>query len=317
MNTTPKDATREPDHEQPTFIFFRTTPPDITNHPPLASSLQSFETCLLLIALGRFPSALASCATAVESVIKAKLGTPLDDQVRMWELIEEIRRVSPTLRLFDETKLEHFRETRNRVVHYGYTPKDDELCALQLLETGLPFLEKCYRDLFGFALISGPGGVPQGGLDPKLARHYATSKKVYLRARELRGITYGYCLNPLAHYIRLAVKSMTTSVTEANMLEIDADSGVRFEHEERAKRKLLERHPGPTEEFDCPLCEGQSSMVAEMDAEASKQNRVSVRWCYCVSCGMLVSDGSPYLADEILRIPIEVRAQMLKELGLS
>ena len=61
------------DEGSPILHFFGATLHDMLGQPPLASSLQSFETCLFLIALERFPSALVSCATAWESAIKSKL----------------------------------------------------------------------------------------------------------------------------------------------------------------------------------------------------------------------------------------------------
>jgi hypothetical protein len=317
MNAMPKQPTPEQKKEQPSFVFFRATPTEMMKRPPLASSLQSFETCLLLIALGRFPSALASCAAAVESVIKAKLGIAPEDQVRMWELIEEVRRVSPSLRLFDKTKLEDFRETRNRVVHYGYTPKDDEVCAAQLLETGFPFLEKCYSELFGFDLMSKPSNGRTVGLEPKVREQYRVCREVYRRARELRGISYRYCFDSLAHYVRFVLKDVTMTVTERSLMEVDTERGVRFEHEESAKQRIGRAFKGPTHEFDCPICDGQSTMIAALDEEALRGKRVSVRWCLCVSCEMLVSDGSPYLADELLRVGVAVETKFLKEFGIG
>ena len=61
------------DENSPTLDFFRATPRDMVSQAPLASSLQSFETCLFLIGLDRFPGALVSCASAWESALKAKL----------------------------------------------------------------------------------------------------------------------------------------------------------------------------------------------------------------------------------------------------
>ena len=58
-------------------------------------------------------------------------------------------------------------------------------------------------------------------------------------------------------------------------------------------------------------------MIAELDEEALRTKRVSVRRCLCVSCEMLVSDGSPYLADELLRVPIEVETTIMKEFGIG
>ncbi len=298
-------------------MLFRATPADMMKHPPLASSLQSFETCLLLIALGRLPSALVSCAAAVESVIKAKLGKPPEDEVKFWKLIQEIRQLCPSLRLFDETKLDRFRDTRNRVVHYGYTPKDDEVCAVELLETGFPFLEKCYSELFGFGLISQPGSQREAGLERGVAEQYRVCREVYRRAKELKGISYGYCFDSLAHCIRFGLKAVTMTVTERSLMEIEEDLGGKFEHEQRVRQRIERAFKGPTWEFDCPICGGQSSMIAELDEAALRSKRVSVRLCMCVSCEMLVSDGHPYLADELLRVGIEVRSQMMKEFGID
>ena len=64
MNAT-KQASESPKADVPTFWFFRETPRAMLDHPPLASSLQSFETALFLIALRRFPGALRACAAAV------------------------------------------------------------------------------------------------------------------------------------------------------------------------------------------------------------------------------------------------------------
>lgn len=285
-------------------------------HPPLASSLQSFETCLILIALERFPSALGACATAIESAIKANLNTPPESEIRLWQLIQDIRQISSNLRLFDQSKLDDLRETRNRVTHYGYTPKDDEVCAVQLLKTGLPFLEECYRELFSFELTSRSGGAGKSALESKLARQYSLCRELYLRARELKGISYRYCFSPLAYYIRLVLKRLTMPVAEANMLEIDAEAGVKYEHEEREKRRIQKQLKGEVEEFDCPICDGQSTMLAQFDDAELLNKRISVRWCYCVSCGMLVREGERYLADHLLRIPVEVRTSMMKEFGL-
>jgi hypothetical protein len=58
-------------------------------------------------------------------------------------------------------------------------------------------------------------------------------------------------------------------------------------------------------------------MIAALDEEALRGKRVSVRWCFCVSCEMLVSDRSPYLADELLRVGVEVETKFLKEFGIG
>ena len=134
-------------------------------------------------------------------------------------------------------------------------------------------------------------------------------------AVELKDISYHYCFDSLAKCIEFQLKQMTTPVTEANMLDIDTECGVRYEHELRAKEKILQKLQGETSEFDCPICNGQSTLMAILDEQQLRSKRVSVRWCLCVSCGMHVP-SSPYLADQLLRVPIEVQARMKSEYGI-
>jgi hypothetical protein len=174
----------------------------------------------------------------------------------------------------------------------------------------------CYKELFGFELVTRAGSEQKGGLETGVARQYQVCRDVYRQANALKGIGYNYCFDSLAKCIELLVKQMTMSVTEANMLDIDTECGVRYEHEQRAKEKILQKIHEPTWEFDCPICKGQSTMLAELDEQQLRNRRVSVRWCHCVSCGMWVPHGSPFLADQLLRVPIEVQSKMMSEFGI-
>ena len=76
-------------NDEPRLIFFRDTPMDLITHPPLASSLQHLETSFLLIAMGRYPHALVTCGSAIESVIKAAINASPDDRLDFRELIKK------------------------------------------------------------------------------------------------------------------------------------------------------------------------------------------------------------------------------------
>ena len=52
---------------EPTLGFFRCKPEGMAARPPLSSSLQNLESCFFLVAFGRYPHALVSCASAIES----------------------------------------------------------------------------------------------------------------------------------------------------------------------------------------------------------------------------------------------------------
>lgn len=56
---------------EPTILFFRHRPGALAGSAALASSIQSLETSFFLIALGRFPHALCTCAAAIETAIQA------------------------------------------------------------------------------------------------------------------------------------------------------------------------------------------------------------------------------------------------------
>src|SRR5262245_47257481 len=129
------NSTEKPAVDAPNFVFFQLLPKDILEHPPLASSVQTIETCFFEVGLRRFPHALISCVTAIESAIKAKLKTPPERRCGLAELLDEVRSTSHTLRTFSADRLESLRDARNRIVHYGFSPKDDEECAGMLIGT--------------------------------------------------------------------------------------------------------------------------------------------------------------------------------------
>ena len=105
------------DETMPILHFFRAHPHDMLGQAPLASSLQSFETCLFLIGLHRFPSALVSCATAWESALKSKLKIGENKRgVRLEKLLNDVRSGYQVLRDYDYNKLDDFRRARNHVV---------------------------------------------------------------------------------------------------------------------------------------------------------------------------------------------------------
>src|SRR5580765_5708305 len=140
---------RSPD--DPWLLFFRKTPTDLAARPPLASSLQSFESCLFLNALFRYPHALTACASAIESALK--VGCSRSEQRKpLQDLLEQARERFPRLAMLPQAQLNDFRTIRNRFVHFGFHESDDAVAASALLRTGLPFLISVHDVVFGFDL---------------------------------------------------------------------------------------------------------------------------------------------------------------------
>ena len=317
------------DTKAPILNFFRTTPRKMLEHPPLASSLQNFETCLFLIGLQFFPSALVSCANAWEGVIKAKLGITAKNRIRLEVLLKDIRARFVVLNGYDSQKIDEFRVKRNHIVHFGFTREDEGVCARLLLKTGLPFLKSCYQELFDFYLDwqdirsenvnfhdLRPEEMEKVGLVPDVARQIRIVGDVYHRAEQLPELDHAYCFGALSHFIRLGLKESARTEAEWSIIENADTRGVKFEEEYKLKADIERALSGPTWEFDCPICQGYNSVVAELDNERLGAGDVATKRCSCVECGFVVGNKAPYLSEVLLmKELVAKKSEILKEFG--
>lgn len=139
---------------EPALLFFRHRPEGWATKEYIASSMQSFETSLFLIAVRRYPHALSVCASAIESALQAaNIGAK--DRDGFQELVRKAKNSSKAVFAFEDEKLVDFRETRNRITHHGFSPQDDSETTSLYLEVGLPFLALCYREFHAFDLLDG------------------------------------------------------------------------------------------------------------------------------------------------------------------
>lgn len=296
---------------KPELIFFRCTPQALDTQPPLASSLQNFESALLLIALARFPAALVSLASAIEAAFKAKLRRPEGAVDRVDYLAAETMASVPSLHVFRHSYLD-FVSARNRVTHYGYSPADSEVCAELILKSGLPFIKALYQHAFLFFLDwreINPAATrfeelseverDRAGLVPDCARHLRLALSAYGRLRHIRGIPASRCFQTLTQYIRFTISPSFMSPTESLMLNEAGEDVVKmFEAEERIQARLS-RAFKTTTALDCPECGRTGAIVAGLDERRLNTGEVSILGLGCSACGMLVT-GIPPLAEEFL-----------------
>jgi hypothetical protein len=133
--------------ESSEYLFVDTPPED----DELRSSLQSFESSLVLLGQKRPTGAVVMLGAAVESAMKRKLQIPSENFIGAIPLLEKFRKhIDPMeggvldglLRAYqgDGPKDENcFRALRNRFVHRGFSPEDDRLARSQWAAVGLPF----------------------------------------------------------------------------------------------------------------------------------------------------------------------------------
>ena len=313
--------------DKPTLHFFRATPPDMLKNPPLASSLQSLETTFFLLSLERYPSALVSCVSAWESAIKAKLKIPPDDdRVSIARLLGTIRESSAGLRQFDRANLDSLRQTRNRIVHYGFSPHDDQECGRLLVETGLPFLTALYRELFAFHLNwrdTRPGvrdftqltsqEAACTGLVPYFSDQIHIVNSMYALNRDREDFDVLFCFTAFAHFLRLKMKESYASSAD-NMVAVRAASiGFRYEAENDEKRNISDRLGGVTWEFDCPMCNSARSVVSGLNEDALDKGATEISWGICVSCQLVMPKAAYHLANLVLHRELsEQTSEILK-----
>lgn len=293
---------------EPTLFFFRHRPEGWETHASIASSMQSLESSFFLIALGRYPHALAVCASAIESSLRA---ADIDAKERdgFQELVKKAKRKSSAIASFGDKSLDLFRETRNRITHRGFSPQDDSESVGLYLKIGLPFLSLCYREFHAFDLM--------GGLLMEYMDHINVAQKVCALAKVTPSLDISYCLNSFSHLIRWCFKRNFSAGWEIDALVNSEEIGGKFEHM-YAEQQELERLFYVPYSFDCRVCYDIESVVAELDSVALDLREVKPIRMACSNCGFVVSNSQPHLSQVLLENQVVAsREKILKEYGIE
>ena len=289
---------------KPTLIFFRSYPEDIMDWPPLVSSLQTLETCLLLIGLQRFPHAHTACAAAIESVIKAVLKKEPEDKEDFKILMNQVKARFTPLARFQRAELITFRNVRNKIAHYGYSPDDDEVTAASLLATGFSLLDSCYQNCFNFSLLD--------ALEQNIARHLRAALTVYAQIHVHHVGSGVDSLRSLAHLIRWSVRHSLMAHWEAMVLDEAESSSGDFEAKDELMEHL-ERAFDPCWQYDCPVCDEPETFICQIESAPLDAGEVRIIRGRCIGCGLNLPPSSAALAQFLLDIQIAETRQLLLE----
>lgn len=284
--------------QTPTLHFFRATPDNLMSHPPLCSSLQNLESCFFLLALERYPHALISCTSAIESGIKAALKIG-QGWVELKDLLDQARGHAHRLQQFSQWNLDNLRKARNRMIHYGFSPQDDEQTAVLLLKVGFPFLSQCYEEFFDFSL--------EKGLLPDFFQQLKIATEVYNKAKNMRGLNFTYCFRAFSHLLCWSVKDSFMSHWELESAQSADETGLKFAVCAKQKGKL-EQLFIQCWFFNCPICGDIETFACELDDNQLDREKVHIQRAVCVSCGLVIPHGCPFLADAICRKQIEEKS---------
>lgn len=304
-------------NDEPTLLFLRNKPVGLMTRPPLASSLQHLETSFLLIAIGRYPHALVTCGSAIESAIKAAINASPEDRLDFKKLINKARQLSPKFTNLSQDEIKDFRLKRNEIIHFGFSPKDNEISAVLLLRTGYNLIEQCYKAFFQFPLIG--EGDDYGGLLPDVARHLNIARRVYIKAEKQKELNLSYCFISFAHKIRWSIQHWMISDWQKNLLHSEEESGsASWEFQEKQKEELSWKTFNIPWHFDCPVCGDPDTFICELDDNRLDKGEVSLKRGACVNCSLVIPKNSPFLADELCAEQFnEARPKILKQYGIS
>ena len=274
--------------ERPIFLFFANFADYhfdlLEKNPPLASAIQSLETCLILVSLDRYPSALASCAMALESAWKAASKKGPDINVNFAEILGDINAALPKgAPAFDFKK---FRNLRNNIVHFGYTPKDDDIAAKLIFSIGIPaffFYIKTHPEL-NVDLKS--------CLDLNLLDHLNITIKVNGSNAGYKNMSSVDSSLTLRHLIKRVLISEPIWQDDA-LNQHNLGGLVEFEVKDKL-RKLLHEGWKTCEDIHCPVC-GQEQLVVQLDDAAIEKKLIIAIKGHCLNCDLNFQSGGGYL----------------------
>jgi hypothetical protein len=284
------------DQHAPELEFFRSTPPDLLARPPLASSMQHFESVLFLVGLKRYPHALTTCASAIESTIKAGLHLEVATRDTGRKLFAKAYAARPELEAIPDVIT--FLDARNRMVHYGFTRADEEIAAGLLLRTGVPLILACHQAFFKFDLL--------GALRTEFGVHLQFALTTQHRTGDRHACTPTLCLSALAHLVRWTMRESLMADWEYDASRDAQETTVQIEHCIR-ERQRMEREFGTAEAFDCPVCDNPDAFVCELDEELLCAGQIVLRQGQCVNCRFTIPPRGALLLEVLCEEQVGAR----------
>lgn len=282
--------------QTPTLMFFRHRPEVGKNTDGLFSSLQAFESGLVLLAFRRYPSALVQSISAVESLLRGYFKCANDPEVTLnGKLLTSAERKFPNLRdIMNKTMLQDAVQLRNDIIHSGHSPKDDAVSVDSFIGSVLPFYQACLKQMFNFDLFE--------SLFEEYRSHIDWARKAFHEARRRKMENRVPAISALTAFMRWQEMQNTAPDDAYASLQ-----GVTNEGFDRAAgiREQLEATANCPWEVDCPVCESPGYMIVDLDGEALDEGRVTGKHAICANCGYDVGGEWGFMVDILVGKQLE------------
>lgn len=250
----------------------------------LLSSLQSFETSLLMIGLGRWTNALISLTNGIEILIKIDKSMQRDlDFVDLIDSFCKTYGISENLRQCAH----RVRKTRNDYVHRSLIPDDNDNAILTYMNDGLSvykvFLEKSISMNLYESIAS-----------PDLCRNLVETKNLLKQKKDNLnvGLYLSVLIKTIANQIYPAVtpeRLFDTSYADNSWIVFDKVKDQLEDWIEGTFAELEFIH----DQIDCPCdCDGMISL----GVEGCAKNGIKISVAYCTYCGLTL------IPDELIKV---------------
>lgn len=295
------------DAEEPVFWYVHSIPAELSNRPGIASSLQGIETSFLLVSEDRYPHALLALVTSLEGALKAAGEVPPEDRrTGLDRLLKSLRSgsllgtatSSPPCPV-SWSDLDDLRDTRNRVAHRGYSPRDNQVCADLLLRTGYPFALWLYETAFGLDFMR--------ILYPRIREHLQVALKVYPRLRD-DGADADTAFVALGHLLQWGARKARAAYWELEISESNYFDDERYQHVSKAVESRIAR-TDPAWAFDCPVCGDVGSFVCGLRLDVLAEGGPDpLDEGLCLNCQLRIPAQAQALTSELCRAEAVERA---------
>ena len=284
--------------------------------PPALSAIQSFETFLLLTALGRHPQALTTLTAALESAAKSVSGAGPEDKSSLAEATGTLNSLIPNgYQITFTDSLTTLRIKRNNLTHFGHSPKDDNESIRLSFGTALPLMNawaKLQHDINLFEVL-------HGGLGEILQRSVGL-----IQDRSSHALGEANLIRGVRHWITHHTRDSFLSRWELFVLDSDeATIGTAitsgFDYREKALESLKQGDPNVT--LTCPICRSTEAFVVELDEESLFNEDGLFRPILgtCAYCDFLVPAKSVKLIADLCadQLTTELLRQIRLEYGVE
>jgi hypothetical protein len=271
------------------------------------SSLQSFETSLIMIALGRWTNAVIGVTTAIETQMRSYVG--FDTEIDFKPLINEFSsKIDFTVSL--KNAAHRVREGRNVFIHSSVIPEDNKDAILLYMNDALSVFKVVIEKTKNINIY-------EEFQNDQISKNLQFVKNLIKSKKDTDNVSYDMAVlvKTLANYMH----EMLTPRLLSNLPdERVSDSAYRLMREWQSDFEDWHDEDFIHNLVACPaICSGQLSVGFEVDQEYEDFISNPVGLAYCPKCGLSILPKELLNEYVIKKIGSEKMSNIFRSYGLS